>query len=163
MALNLFGVTVTTLGDDCFPKYTFDATSAPTSTRVTEIINRAAALVCGPIQARGLDPASIDATGEPLSYYACQRLVTVGAAVDVSSAITGYRLADGLVDTWRREWTEGRERLENDEKIRLLLPDALTGAHAGAVYTHVQASSDTKRDASDIELPAPVFTSDMDL
>jgi len=164
VALNTFGVTAALLQSDLLPHYAFNATSSPTATAVGTIVTRLAARLCGHIQHRGLDPAGIDATGEPLAFYNCQALLLAGVASHVARAFTGKKTAEGLVESWRAEWEEGLKRLATEVGAKEILADALSrSSHSGYVHSHVHAGSDRPTTVGDIEIDDPEFVRDMDL
>ena len=163
MAHSTFGVTAAILQSDLLPHYTLSATSSPTDTRVAQIINRKAAIVSGLVDALGLNAAALDAAGEPIAFYFCQRLVLVGVAADVALAFVGRATSEGLVFSWLREWNDGLKSLRDPTLAKSMLSDALTTAHAPFIRTHIQESGDTPTVASDILVEDPVFTADMDL
>lgn len=164
MAYSAFSVTATLLQSDVFPTYpAFSATTQPTSTAVGTIIQRRAALVCGYVDALGLDASAIDSTGEPLSFYFLQRLVLVGSAIDVAAAFTGKSRGDGLVGTWRQEWNDGIKRLADVRQAKVALVDAFSTSRPGYIRTHIQHGSQTPSGSSDVLIDNPEFTADMDL
>ena len=163
MAASTFGVTAALLQSDMFPHYTFSATSHPTSTAVGTIITRAGAVVSGLVDARGLNANALDATGEPIAYYFCQRLTLVGAALDVARAFTGSGAPGELVDTLRREWMDGLKALRDPQLGKAMLVDAYGSATAGRIRTHVQDTSSLPTTSTDLSIDDPEFTGGMDL
>jgi len=89
MAVAVFGCTNTIVATDYWPQYTFGDNSTPTSTRITEIIEKVAAEVNGYIVAVGGTPGDIDDTEEPISWHWLQHTVGLGAAAAVGRAMTG--------------------------------------------------------------------------
>mgnify|MGYP001565818052 CR=1 FL=1 len=164
MAFSTFGITAAIVQSDALPNHTLNATSSPTDTRVAQLINRRAARVSGLVDQRGIDASALDAAGEPTAFYACQRLVLVGAAIDVALAFTGRAPDDGLVAAWRQEWREGIEALSGPG-AKAFLGDALTRATATGLSprTHIQHGSDTPSGSADVEIDVPAFLRDMDL
>ena len=162
MPISLFGSTAAILASDLLPTYTFGASSNPTDTRALEILRRRAAIVSWMVDALGLDASALDATGEPISYYYCQRLVLVGGAADVALAFTGHAPADGLVAALRAEWEEGMRTLRDPQRAKAALADSYGATSANGIRTHVQAHGALTGD-SDVELDEPEFTQDMEL
>ena len=161
MAVVEFGVTATILGTDCFPNYTFGATSSPTSTRIASIITRRAAEISGRLRALGLDPSTFTTTGE--AYQACQRILLAGCAADVALAFVGRTVQDSLVWSWKSEWRDGMKALGSAQTAKALLADAITTSTGGFIRTHIQDGGDEPTSASDIVIDDPSFTAGMDL
>lgn len=163
MPLATFSVTSALLQSDCFPHYTFGATSHPTATAVGTIITRKGAQVSALVQALGIDPSTLDAVGEPVAFSLLQRLVLVGAAYEVALAFTGRGVPGEVVDTWRREWRDGIKDLSDARTARAILVDAYGAATAGRIRTHVQSTSSLPTTSTDLEIDDPEFVRDMDL
>ena len=163
MAISLFSVTAAVLASDLLPTYTLGAATNPTDTRALEIIRRRAAMVSGAVDALGLDASALDATGEPIAFYFCQRLVLVGAAADVALAFTGHVPSDGLVSGWRSEWEDGMRTLRDPQRAKAALHDAVGATFANQIRTHVQAAGSVASEDTDVALDAPEFSAGMDL
>ena len=163
MAISVFGVTTATLAAEYFPHNTFDVNSEPATANITILIGRRGARISGLVEALGIAADGLDDVGEPMAFRNCARLVGVGAAIDVALAMLGRKPSDGIVQAWKDEWTEGLRILENPQRSKSFLRDALTAAAANHIQTHIQDSGDTPTASGDVEVLDPVFTADMEL
>ena len=149
MAVEVFGLTFTNLVSDYWPQFKLTGNSSPTATRMTEIIEKVAAEVNGFVVASGGDPAAIDSTDEPISFFWLQETIGYGAAAQMARAMVGAN-PDGAKEYQRLY----------EKRIKLLIdkPNVALADHyddltnpAGSVRSHVEdlSLSDSEEDDSE--------------
>lgn len=92
MAIEVFGVTYTTVRQDYFPHFTgeFSATTKPSSSRVTEYIKEEAADISGKLRLKGTTAAAIAAlTSDADPYVWCRKTLGLLVASRVAKVMSG--------------------------------------------------------------------------
>jgi hypothetical protein len=120
MSISTFGVTYSTVRQDWFPQFTseFNATSQPTSTRVTNWIKEEAADLAGALRLKALTAADIDGLGVNYDAYQwCAKTLGLAVACRVANVMSGASpelkkdLAAQLKDRMDRLEKHGAEAL----------------------------------------------------
>lgn len=159
MAVSVFGITYTGVRNHYFPSLAdFGASTKPTATSVTEMIDREAARLTGALSAADVAAATIsDAPATyPAAYAWCQDTIALGAAIRVMRAISG----EGAVPTkWREELESRYATLRKNGAVTLGDAPAPAQLTAGP-RTHISNHSLDTGDTDDISDVIPVFRRD---
>ena len=160
MAISTFGMTNTIIASDYWSQFALSATSTPTSTRVTQMIDRVAAEVNGYVTAMGGTPSDIDSSGEPISYAWLAETVGVGTAAQMGRAMTGGD--PELAKEYQRQYEKRLKDLRDHPEIVLADHYDDVSSPAGEVRSHVKklGYSDRGSDATTYE---PTFRMEDDL
>lgn len=124
MAVEVFGVTSTTVRQHCFPRLdNFSATTSPTSTTVTAKVDVAGARLAAALAKESITPASIVALGatDP-SYVICADIVRKMTALSLYIPTDDPETAKG----WQKDVDGFLKQLGEDAGVALANEDLVT-------------------------------------
>jgi uncharacterized protein YbjT (DUF2867 family) len=134
MAVEVFGVTATTLRQHCFPRLSnFSALSSPTSTIVGEKISVAAAQMYAALAREEIDGDTVYALGSSdVSYIICADIIRKAAALSLRIPSDDPTAAEG----WQKEVAAFYALLAEDPAAALANADLSTAESDADGPTH---------------------------
>ena len=123
------------------------------------MIDAAAAELNGRVRAQGVDPTSLDATGEPAAFAWCQDYVRLASAVRVVESMAGT----GAVPKWWVEQLTAKQAALEKYGYRALGDASNQSESAHGMRTHIKHFTLDTGDAADIADLVPKFRRDDEL
>ena len=157
MAINVFGVTATSVKDHHFPHWDgFTTATTPTLATVTLMIDESGAVLAGKLSVEGIVPSTItDATSA--AYAWCATVVRLHAAIKVMQASTAQDPA--IIERWEKMLAALFKDLATNGATAIG-PGASSISNPSGPDTHIETYSLEVDSAEDMSTTVPVFRRD---